>query len=386
MKFDRVILVLFLMFLWTCSREKTVSKETTEAPVVRDVQVAWVRPETVEDSFQAVGTVKARMSTALSSKTVGTIVAVLAQESDRVRKGQILIEIDDRDLRAELQGAQAALEEIHSDIGAAESAVASARGQKDLATATFNRYEPLVAKGSVTPHEFDEVTAKFKVAHAELDRAEKNLRALEARREQAEAKRSYARTLLSYSKIASPIDGIVTAKSAEVGGLASPGISLITIEQSGLYRLEAQVGESLLAHVKLNTAVRVVIDAIETPLTGKVGEIVPAADPQSRTFTIKIDLPAHPLLRSGIYGKAAFSRGETQVLLAPIPAVIERGQLTGVFVVGQDGGVDFRLVKTGKRFGDKVQILSGLNAGERVVSKGAERISDGSRIEPSMAK
>jgi membrane fusion protein, multidrug efflux system len=382
----KAILALCLIFVSTCSKEKQVSKETAEPPAVKNAQVVRVRPESVEDSFEAVGTVKARLSTVLSSKTIGTIVAVLAHESDRVRKGQILIEIDDRDLRAELQAAQAALEEIHSDIGAAQSAVASARGQKELAAATFNRYEPLVAKGSVTPHEFDEVTAKFKVASAELERAEKNLRALEARREQAEAKRSYARTLLSYSKIASPIDGIVTAKSAEVGGLASPGTPLITIEQSGLYRLEAQVGESLLAHVKLNSAVRVIIDAIETPLTGKVGEIVPAADPQSRTFTIKIDLPAHPLLRSGIYGKAAFSRGETQVLLAPIPAVIERGQLTGVFVVGQDGRVGFRLVKTGKRFDDKVEILSGLSAGERVVSKGAERLSDGSRIEPSMAK
>jgi multidrug efflux pump subunit AcrA (membrane-fusion protein) len=101
------------MFFWTCSREEKVSTENAEQPVVTDVQVASVQPETVEDSFEAVGTVKARMSTVLSSKTVGTIVAVMAQEGDRVRKGQILIEIDDRDLRADFQGAQAALEESH---------------------------------------------------------------------------------------------------------------------------------------------------------------------------------------------------------------------------------------------------------------------------------
>jgi len=374
------------MFLWTCSREKTVSKETAEAPVVRDVQVAWVRPETVEHSFQAVGTVKARMSTALSSKTVGTIVAVMAQEGDRVRKGQILIEIDDRDLRAELQGAQAALEETYSAIGAAESAVVSARGQKELATATLKRYEPLVATGSVTPQEFDEVAAKSKVANAELERAEKNLRSFEARKKQAEAKLSYAQTLLSYSKILSPFDGIVTAKSGEVGVLASPGTPLMTVEQSGLYRLEVQVGESSLARVKLRMAVPVAIDAIDTALTGKVGEIVPAADPQSRTFTIKIELPAHPLLRSGVYGKANFSRGVKQALLVPTEAVIERGQLTGVFVADEQGWIKFRLVKTGKLYGGNIEILSGLSAGDRVVVKGAERIAEGSRVALSAAK
>lgn len=380
MKHDRAILVLFLMFLWACSREKKISKESAEQPAVRDVQVAWVRPEAVEDSFEAVGTVKAKMSALLSSKTVGTIVSVMAQEGDRVRKGQILIEIDDRDLRAEVQGAQAALEEADSAIGAAESAVASARGQKELATATFKRYEPLVAKGSVTPQEFDEVAAKYKVANAELERAEKNLRAFGARKKQAEAKLSYAQTLLSYTKIGSPFDGIVTAKSGEVGVLASPGTPLMTVEQSGLYRLEVQVGESSLADVKLGMTVPVVIDAIEAQLTGKVGEIVPAGDPQSRTSTIKIDIPSRPRLHSGLYGKARFPRGKKEVLRVPAEAVVENGQLVGLYVVDEKGVVRLRLVTTGKRYDRKIEILSGLTAGDRIVVRGVGEISEGSRV------
>ncbi|MGE5215804.1 MAG: efflux RND transporter periplasmic adaptor subunit, partial [Chloroflexota bacterium] len=233
---------------------------------------------------------------------------------------------------------------------------------------------------------FDEVSAKNRVAEAELARAEENLRAARAKQNQAQAKVAYAQTLFDYTRIAAPFDGIVTAKNAEVGMLASPGAALITVEQSGLYRLEAQVGESSLAHVKLGMAVPVAVDAVDAAMTGKVGEIVPAADPQSRTFTVKIDLPTHPLLRSGLYGKASFSRGEQQVLLLPIPAVFERGQLTGVFVVGADGRAEFRLVKTGKRYGDSFEILSGLSAGERVVVKGAERIGEGSRVALSAAK
>jgi RND family efflux transporter MFP subunit len=160
----------------------------------------------------------------------------------------------------------------------------------------------------------------------------------------------------------------------------------VTVEQSGVYRLEAQVGESSLAYAKLGAAVPVRVDALDTTLTGKAVEIVPAADPQSRTFTIKIELPAQPLLRSGVYGKASFSRGERQVLLVPAAAVLERGQLTGVFVVGQDGRAEFRLVKTGKRYGEKLEILSGLSTGERIVIKGAERIHEGGRVAPPEAK
>ncbi len=380
MRYDRAVLALFLMFFWTCSREEKVSTENAEQPVVRDVQVASVQPETVEDSFEAVGTVKARMSTVLSSKAVGTIVAVMAQEGDRVRKGQILIEIDDRDLRADFQGAQAALEESHSAIGAAQSAVASARGQKELATATFKRYETLVAKGSVTPQEFDEVTAKYNVANAELERAEKNLRAAEARKKQSEAKLSYAQTLLSYSKIVSPFDGIVTAKTGEVGVLASPGTPLMTVERSGSYRLEVQVGESSLAHVKLGMTVPVVIDAIQAELTGKVGEIVPAGDPQSRTSTIKIDIPSQPQLNSGLYGKARFPRGKKELLRVPAEAVVEHGQLVGVYVVDEKGVARLRLVYTGKSYDRKIEILSGLTAGDRIVVRGVEKISEGSRV------
>jgi len=372
MKAHRVTLVFVLLLsLGSCSKEKKISEETTEPPVIRDIGVAAVRPETVEDSFESVGTVTAAKSTMLSSKTVGTIVAVLAREGDRVKQGQTLIEIDARDLRAELEGAQAALDEAQSAAGAAESAVASARGQRELAESTFKRYEPLAARGSVTPQEFDEVGAKRKVADAELERAEDNLRAARARRKSAEAKVDYAKTMLSYAKILSPFDGVVTAKNAEVGLLTAPGTPLMTVEQSGPYRLEAQVGETWIAQVKRGMTAKVVFDAINAELTGKVDEIVPAGDPRSRTFTIKIALPSHPLLRSGLYGKALFSLGKKAALLVPAAAVVEKGQLVGLYAVDGAGRVRLRLVQLGGRHDGKLEVLSGLQAGDRIVVDGA---------------
>ena len=381
MTLDRVtILFVLLLFLGSCSKEKKTAEETTEPPVIRDIQVALVRPETVVDSFESVGTVTPGNSTMLSSKTVGTIVLVLAKEGDRVKQGQTLIEIDARDLRAELEGAQAALEEANFAAGAAESAVSSARGQKELAASTFKRYEPLVARGSVTPQEFDEVSAKGKVADAELARAEANLRAARARRKSADAKVAYAQTLLSYTKILSPFDGVVTARNAEVGLLAAPGSPLMTVEQSGPFRLEVQVGETWIPQVKLGMVARIAIDAIKAELNGTVDEIVPAGDPRSRTFTIKIGLPSHPLLRSGLYGRALFSLDKKQVMLVPAASVVERGQLVGLYAVDDAGRVHLRLVQLGGRHDGKLEVLSGLEAGDRIVVDGIKRISEGSRI------
>lgn len=375
-----LLVFLSLFFLGACTRESKPTRQQAEPALVKSVEIAPVRPQTVEDSFESVGTVKAIRSAMLSSKTVGTIIAIMVKEGDRVKKGQTLIEIDSRDLQAELRAARAALEEANSGVGAAESTVTSARGEKDLAEATFKRYEPLVGKGSVTPHEFDEVSAKQKIADAELNRAEENLRAARARKTAAMAKVSYAETLLGYTKILAPFDGVVTAKSGEMGALASPGTPLITVEQSGSYRLEVQVGESSLANVKMNMTVPVSMSAIKAELTGKVVEIVPAADPQSRTFTIKIELPSHPLLHSGQYGKAHFVEGKTTVLLVPSEAVIQKGQLVGLYVADDSGLARLRLVTTGKSYDDKIEILSGLTAGERIVIRGKERVSDGSRV------
>ncbi len=387
MKYGKKLLILLAVVLFAaCSKERKGADEVAVPPLVRDVEVMVVRPETVEDSFEAVGTVKARKITVLSSKTVGTIVAVLVGEGDHVSREQSLVEIDDRDVRAELQGAQAGLEEATRAIGAAESAVAAARGQRDLAAATFKRYEPLVARGSVTPQEFDEVNARYKIASAEMERAEENLRAQRARKKQAVARISQAQTRLSFTKITAPFDGVVTAKTAEVGALATPGSPLMTIEQRGPYRLEVQVGESRLADVKLGLTTPVEIDAIKAmALMGKVGEIVPAADPQSRSFTIKIDIPAHALVRSGLYGKARFRGGKREVLVVPAKALVEKGQLVGVYAVNDGGGVRLRLVNAGKRFGEKAEILSGLTAGERIVVSGLEKVSDGSRVALSAA-
>lgn len=378
MKSKKWLTLIFVSFLWGCSPDG--SEKRAEPEPVQGVEVAVVQPTAVEDYFAAVGTVRPRRTTTLSSKVVGTVVIFPVSEGDRVKEGQTLVEIESRDLRAELQGAEAALEEIEWAIRAAGSAVVAAEGQRDLAAATFQRYESLVARGSIAPQEFDEVRTKYQVAEAEVARAGENLRALKARREQAKARLSHTQALLSYARITSPFGGIVTAKMAEIGTVASPGTPLLTVEERGPYRLESQVGESQISLIRLRGSVEISLDAVDQRLVGTVAEIVPAADPQSRTFTVKIDLPSRRDIRSGLYGKARFPLGERKILAAPPQALLHRGQLVGVYVIDRGGIARFRLVKTGKEYGDRTEVLSGLSAGERIVTQGVERVSEGSRV------
>jgi RND family efflux transporter MFP subunit len=189
-----------------------------------------------------------------------------------------------------------------------------------------------------------------------------------------------ARIMRDYTRIAAPFSGTVTTKSVETGNLAAPGAPLLTIERDGAYRLEASVDESKLPVVKAGQTVEVALAALDRRLTARVSEIVPAVDAASRAYTVKIDLPALPILRSGMFGRASFSIGSRKVLAIPVGAVLERGQLQSVFVI--DSGIArTRLITTGQRQPDLVEVLSGLSEGEKLVYPLPSGLADGAAVE-----
>jgi RND family efflux transporter MFP subunit len=239
----------------------------------------------------------------------------------------------------------------------------------------LKRYQTLFEKKSVSPQEFDEVKARQQAALSRRDIAK-------AGQAQAQAALSQARTSLDYTRIRAPFDGVVTEKKADSGTLASPGMPIFTVEDVRRYRLEATVNESDLRYVRAGQQVSVAIDALENAaLKGKVVQIVPAADPASRTFLVKIELPADTRLRSGLFGRAQFSRGERQALLIPRSAVVERGQLQGIYVLDQNKVAGLRYVTLGKPSGAEIEVLAGLQDGERLVAKPGAVELNGKRIE-----
>jgi RND family efflux transporter MFP subunit len=184
----------------------------------------------------------------------------------------------------------------------------------------------------------------------------------------------------SYADVLAPFAGVVTVKSVDMGSLALPGTPLLTIEREGAYRLESPVEESRLAAIRVGQPVSVTLDSVDRTLEARVSEIVPTVDAASRTYTVKIDLPALPALRSGVFGRAAFQLGSRPLLAIPVGAVTERGQLQSVFVA-DNGVARTRLVTVGQKVKDRVEVLSGLTAGEKVILPVPRGLSDGARVE-----
>jgi RND family efflux transporter MFP subunit len=162
----------------------------------------------------------------------------------------------------------------------------------------------------------------------------------------------------------------------------NPGLPIFTIEGLGRYRLEATVNENDLRCVQMGEQVPVVVDALENAeLKGKVAQIVPTADPGSRSFLVKIELPADARLRSGLFGRAQFSRGKRPSLLIPQTAVVARGQLQGVYVLDPNKIANLRYITLGKTTGSEVEVLAGLQEGERLVANPGGLDLNGKRIE-----
>jgi RND family efflux transporter MFP subunit len=373
-----VFLPIPVLLLTSCGSEPTHRAAQPQAPPVA-VQVAAVTTEDWPASYEATGTVRARTTATISSKVTGYVQQVSVQVGDRVRQGQALITLDARDLDVSLRRAEAGRAEVESAIPELENATAAAKANLDLAQSTFKRMEELAAKKSISNQELDEASARLKAAQANYDMVRSRRAQVNSKMAVVEQEVRGAGIMRDYAKLAAPFSGVVITRTVEPGNLATPGAPLLTIEQDGLYRLEASVDESKLASVRVGQAVEAVLEA-DRKLNARVSEIVPSVDSASRSYIVKLDLPATPQLRTGMFGRAIFPLGMQKVVAVPLAALMERGQLQSVFVV-EDGVAHTRLVTTGRRTKDAVEVLSGLTAGEKVVLPLPVGLQDGARVE-----
>ncbi|NJK88385.1 MAG: efflux RND transporter periplasmic adaptor subunit, partial [Myxococcales bacterium] len=214
-------------------------------------------------------------------------------------------------------------------------------------------------KRAATQQEFDAIVARYEVSKASV---------------------SEARSILSYARVTAPFAGVVTHKLADVGELASPGRPLIELEDPSDLRFEAAIPEALSGFVSVGSPLSVRVSDLPNDIEGVVAEISPAADPNSRTLLTKIALPAREGLRAGQFGRALVPTGRTDILRLPATAILNRGQLEIAFVVAR-GKASMRLVKTGRRFGEDVEVVAGLDADELVVVAPPRDLVDGQPVE-----
>jgi RND family efflux transporter MFP subunit len=308
-------------------------------PVAIEGQVITVTASQVPVIEQATGTVRSRHEAVLSARITARVIEVLVGAGDSVAAGDVLLTLDDRDLRARLQQR--------------EQAVVMARANLAEAEPRYARAKSLFAQNAASKAEVESAQAQLRSGHAELARSQ---RAVEE-----------AETALSYSVIRASAPARVIDRLVDPGDTATPGEPLLRLYDPGALRLEASVRESLATRLERNQSLVVRIDALDAEYPVTIDEIVPSADPGSRSFIVKVSLPYDAKLYPGMFGRLLIVYGSDERYYVPARAVARVGQLEFVTVVAGEG-VERRFVRTGARSkDDQVEVVSGLRPGERIV-------------------
>jgi len=366
-KLVKILVIAVLSLLPASCRDKT-GPESAEVkrPLVSGVQSTEVVVSVIDDYYESSATVKAKTASVVAARMMGTVTMLAAREGDRVKAGQLLLTLDDRDVRQKINAARAALAE-------AENGVAAAARQKELAQTTYGRYRNLYDGKALTRQELDETETRMQVAGFEYERYGEMVK-------RARAGLAEAEVYQDFTQVSSPVDGVVSTRQIELGTMVMPGVPLFTIEDNSSFRLEIGVNETLVDRLAPGLPVAVTIPATGMELAGAISDVVPAVDPGTRNFLVKIEV-AGAGLQSGMYARVRIPVGTRPAILLPRDIIVEKGQLNGVYTVEAGNVITYRLVRLGRLYGDKQEILAGLQPGDKVIVEGVDRAVDGGLLQ-----
>ncbi len=312
-------------------------KTETQAPV--QVSAISIEPRTIEAVVSAAGTLNSRNTSVLSSKVMGKVVALTVNEGDHVAEGKLLLRIESGEISAQAYQAQAAY---------------------NNAKLQYDRIKTLFDEKAATQMEMDQATLGFESAKAGLNAA---------------------KAMESYTTINAPITGQIVEKHINLGEMAMPGQPILKIEDNRNLRLEMTVKEQDLRFIQPGKTVTVTIDALPgKEIKARVAQVVPASDIRTHSFIVKIDIPAEKDLITGMYGKAFFSTGTRDAILVPKTAMVMLSGITGVYIVSADGNAVFQMIELGDAFGDSIEAVTGLKAGDRVIVSKQDAKLDGRKV------
>ncbi|WP_179352149.1 efflux RND transporter periplasmic adaptor subunit [Winogradskyella vidalii] len=341
-------------FLTSCgSEDKKAVVDNSPAIVVKTSQV-----DTNGNSpFLSVsGKIQASNSADLSTRMMGYVNKVHVNVGDKVKKGQLLVSINNADLQAK---------KAQVNAGITEATAAFKNAQKD-----YNRYKNLFAENSASQKEMDDMTANFEVAKARLESANQMKNEVNAQ--------------FTYSNITAPFSGTVTRKNVEAGNMANPGVPLVSIETPGHFEVMAMVPETEISEIKKGTTVDVLVKSIHQTIKGEVTEVSTSAKNTGGQYLVKIDLEkTEANILSGMFTTVQFPierKSKSELVLVPSEAIITKGQLTGLYTVSQSNTALLRWLRLGRTYGDQVEVLSGLNAGETYIVSAEGKLFNGAKI------
>ena len=367
-----------VLVLQACDGSRQESKPSETKAVAVTILALHAVP--LEQIYEAAGAVRARQRAVLASKLQATVLSVTVKLGDAVRPGQLLMELDHSETDAEFQRGQGALVAAESGTRQAEKGQAAAEAEANLAAITLGRFQQLLDKKSVSQQELDQADARNKTAQAALGIATARVEEATAQQDAARAALEAARIRQGYTRITAPFAGFVAEKYADAGSVVSPGMPLVTVEDSAGYQFEVALPESRIEAVKLGDTVQVSIPSISLEAPARIEEMQPGAEAGSRSSLVRMALPARAGLRSGLFGRARFSLGTADGLAVPENVILRQGELRYVYVVAE-GKARKRLVTIGRVDGGTAEVLSGLEEGEQIAISSLGSLADGAPVE-----
>lgn len=380
-----LVLPIYLMIGWDrgtlpiVGPDKVEAGETPDfAPMIMDVKVGTVEVSKPSRTLSVMGTVESHEVANVAPQIMAKVKEVKVDEGDDVSHHQVLCVLDDSEVNAKLAEAKAAVRSVSKAMEVAEAGKLAAQANLTAASAHHERFNRLFSEGSFTQKELDDINAAYEAAKAGVLQADAQIAALNAQRKQAQAGLRTAEIYQDYAVIKAPFDGRIVRKMVDVGNLAAPGHPVFVIEKRE-YRFAVPVAEKI--SVQKGQPVNVEIDAIGWADQLTVTEMVPAVDPMSRTYIVRVDLPDVAGLKAGMFGRATFGIGEgPESIYIPADAIKRWYQFTGVYVVGDDSKAHLRLVRLGRTYDNQVEIIAGLKPGERIALNKLDEVADGSPI------
>ncbi len=382
-----VLTALLLAALTSAACSTTPEATPATAPPIA-VTTTTAAMTAVPATFEAGGIVRARLTAAIASRVMATVTDVRVHAGDRVRKGDALVWLDPREMSANRDRAAAAAIAALESSAAAAADVAAAEANLEFARATHQRIAELAAKKSSTPQELDQAVAALRSADAQVRGSQARRAAAAAGERAAGAATAAADTGLSYTTLVAPFDAVVSDRAVDPGAMATPGTPLLVLEDVSTLRLEVRVDESRASQLQVGQAVEVSTAAERADgaawTAAHITELA-RLDPASHTVVVKIDLAKGTPVRSGSFARARFTGAPHTALTVPAAALVQRGQLTFVFVVDQGSMARLRAVSTGAGAKGRAEVLAGLADGDVLVVSPPPALTDGHPVQTGAA-
>ena len=321
------------------------------------VKVAKVN-SSAEGFFNAgSGQITATNSATLSTRMMGFVDRIPVKVGQKVAKGQLLVAIKNADLHAKKAQVEASILEAKAGFQNAE---------KD-----YQRFVNLFSQNSASQKELDDMTSRFEMAKARYEAARQMMNEVDAQ--------------FAYANISAPFSGVVTNTHVDEGAMANPGMPLVSVEAPGAFEIEAKVAENYINQLKVGADADVFVKALNTSVKGKLTELSSSAQFSGGQYIAKVLLENPPKeLLSGMFASVSFPMENQQKtsskVSVPKSALVERGQLVGIYTVGPEDTAILRWVRLGKSFGDEVEVLSGLSADETYIASTEGKLFNGAKL------